>query len=441
MIKGFAMEEKTVLIIDTDIETIQMIESTLESEGYNVFIASNKEASIATAKKVAPSLIYVNIAIGGLSGLEVSKAVHEIESLKNIPIIVITPHGATIEPRYTLLYGIVDFLKKPFSPEELISKTIDVLEMNFLSAEPPETTFAKPVISPAEEEIDIQSVEAKPLKERPLATSLEEEFVIEPIEKDAERVKEGDFVLKEEVIQDVQKDIPEDITAEMKPEDRTVQETVAEKKEKTISEGPEEILPESSDTSSEQEEVYQYRESKTPPDKGKNLFLFVLVLVLIGALATGIIYYKDLILGLLSGAPVQVKPSQPLQQPVAKPEPARQPVGTPETSVKPEPVQQEVPKKAIEKSKPVKSPATDTKPADKSVHVQIGVFKSRENAESLTKKYKQLGYDAFTLESSIEKKGIMHRVLIGNFENKKEASQLADKIRTKEKINAVIFRD
>jgi len=435
------MEEKTVLVIDTDIETIQMIESTLESEGYNVFIASSREASIATAKKVSPSLIYVNIAIGSLSGLEVSKAIHEIESLKNIPLVIITPHGATIEPRYTLLYGIVDFLKKPFSPEELISKTIDVLEMNLLTAEPIEAKSAGPVISPAEEEIDIRSIEAEPAKERPLVTSFEEEFVIEPIEKDTERIKEKDFDLKEDFIQDVQKDVPEDITEEMKPENRPVQKTVEETKEKIISKEPEELLSESYDTSSEQEEISQFRKTKTAPDKGKKLFLFVLVLVFIGTLATGIIYYKDLILDMISGAPVQVKPSQPMQQPVAKPEPAQQPVGTTATAVKPEPVQQEVPKQANEKSKPVPSTATDEKHADKPLHVQIGVFKSRQNAESLTKKYKQLGYDAYNLESSIEKKGIMYRVLIGNFKNKKEASQLTDKIRTREKINAVIFRD
>jgi len=440
------MEEKTVLVIDTDIETIQMIESTLESEGYNVFIASSKEASIAAAKKVSPSLIYINIAIGTLSGLEVSKAIHEIESLKNIPIIIITPHGATIERRYTLVYGIVDFLKKPFSPEELISKTIDVLEINFLTAEPLEAPSAGPVISPAEEEIDIQSVEAgsvqaEPVKERPQVTSFEEEFVIEPIDKDAQRVKEKDFDLKEDVIKDVQKDIPEDITAEMKLGDRTVRETVKENKEKITIEGPEEILSEYSDTSSGQEEISQFRKNKIPPAKGKKLFLFVLVLVFIGTLATGVIYYKDLILGMLSGAPVQVKPSQPLQQPVAKPEPGQQPFGTTATAVKPEPVQQEVPKQADKKSNQVQSPATDATHPDKPLHVQIGVFKSRQNAESLAKKYKELGYDAFTLESPIEKKGIMYRVLIGNFKNKKEASQLANKIRTKENINAVIFRD
>lgn len=435
------MEEKTVLVIDTDIETIQMIESTLESEGYNVFIASSKETSIAAAKKVSPSLIYVSIAIGALSGLEVSKAIHEIESLKNIPIIIITPHGATIEPRYTLIYGIVDFLKKPFSPEELISKTIDVLEMNFLTAESLEATSAGPVVSPDEGEIDIRSIEAEPVKERPPATSFEEEFVIEPIEKNAERVKERDFDLKEDIIKDVQQDIPEDITAEMKPEERTIEKTVEEKKEKIISEKPEEIFSEPSETSSEQEDVSQFKKSQTSPEKGKKLFLFVLTLLFIGTFATGIIYYKDLILDMLSGAPVQVKPSQPLQQPVAKPELAQQPAGTTATAVKPEPVQQEVPKQAKEKTRPVESPAPVVKPADKLVHVQIGAFKNKQNAESLANKYKQLGYEAFTLESSIEKKGIMYRVLIGNFKNKKEASQLADKIRTKENINAVIFRD
>jgi len=272
-------------------------------------------------------------------------------------------------------------------------------------------------------------------------TSFEEEFVIEPIDKDAQRVKEKDFDLKEDVIKDVQKDIPEDITAEMKLGDRTVRETVKENKEKITIEGPEEILSEYSDTSSGQEEISQFRKNKIPPAKGKKLFLFVLVLVFIGTLATGVIYYKDLILGMLSGAPVQVKPSQPLQQPVAKPEPGQQPVGTTATAVKPEPVQQEVPKQADKKSNQVQSPATDATHPDKPLHVQIGVFKSRQNAESLAKKYKELGYDAFTLESPIEKKGIMYRVLIGNFKNKKEASQLANKIRTKENINAVIFRD
>ena len=440
------MEEKTVLIIDTDIETIQIIESTLESEGYNVFIASNKEASIATAKKVSPSLIYINIAIGALSGLEVSKAIHEIDSLKDIPIIIITPHGATIEPRYTLIYGIVDFLKKPFSPEELISKTIDILEMNFLTEEPIEAASAEPVVVPAEEEFDIptaeaESVHVEPVKESPMETSFEEEFVIEPIPKNTEKVEERDFDLEEDVVQDLQKDIPEDITAEMNPEDLPVQKTPEEPNEKIISDEPEEILSESSDTFSEEEEISEFRNSKTPPEKGKKLFLFVLVLVLIGTVATGIIYYKDSILDMISGAPVQVKPSQPLQQPVAKPEPAQQPVETTATVVKPETLQQEVGKKAIEKSKQVQPPATGATPPDKPLHVQIGVFISKQNAESLANKYKQLGYDAFILESSIEKKGIMYRVLIGNFKNKKEASQLAAKIRNSEKIDAVIFRD
>ena len=123
------MTEKTILVIDTDAETSQKVESILESEGYTVHNSAGRNDSISAAVKIKPSLIFINIAMRDTSGLEIAKGIHETESLKDVPIIIITPHGGTIEPRYTAMYGIVDFIKKAFSPEELISKTIDVVEM------------------------------------------------------------------------------------------------------------------------------------------------------------------------------------------------------------------------------------------------------------------------------------------------------------------------
>lgn len=123
------MTEKTILVIDTDAETSQRVKSILESEGYTVHNSAGRNDSISAAVKIKPSLIFINIAMRDTSGLEIAKGIHETESLKDVPIIIITPHGGTIEPRYTAMYGIVDFIKKAFSPEELISKTIDVVEM------------------------------------------------------------------------------------------------------------------------------------------------------------------------------------------------------------------------------------------------------------------------------------------------------------------------
>ena len=73
--------------------------------------------------------------------------------------------------------------------------------------------------------------------------------------------------------------------------------------------------------------------------------------------------------------------------------------------------------------------------------MQIGVFKNRENAVALAKQYKKLGHDAFTFTSSFGDKGIMYRVLIGNFRSKKEALKAAREISSKEKINTIIFSE
>lgn len=106
------MNEKNIIIIDTDNETTLKIKSVLESEGYIIHSTSGKSESLSLAKELIPSLIFINIAMRDVSGLEIAKAIHDTNTLSKIPIIIITPHGGTVEPRYTEMYGIVDFLKK-----------------------------------------------------------------------------------------------------------------------------------------------------------------------------------------------------------------------------------------------------------------------------------------------------------------------------------------
>src|SRR4030042_5083632 len=79
------MAGRTILIIDTDTETIQKIMSTLESEGYLVFSASSKEVSITMANKVKPSLIFINVGLSGASGLEICTTIHDAETLGSVP--------------------------------------------------------------------------------------------------------------------------------------------------------------------------------------------------------------------------------------------------------------------------------------------------------------------------------------------------------------------
>jgi len=147
--------------------------------------------------------------------------------------------------------------------------------------------------------------------------------------------------------------------------------------------------------------------------------------------------------------PVPVKQSGPLPDPVQQPteqiESVKQP-GTffkhAETFVKlPELSQKQVGQKPIEKRELLKSTIPGNHYASNPVHVQIGVFKERSNAEDFKEKYKKKGYDTFTLECPTKEPGAIYRVLIGNFRNKKEAARLAYEIRSNEKIDAIIYHE
>lgn len=421
------MNAKTIIVIDTDKETLKKVMSTLESEGYLVFAASSKDVSITTANKVKPSLIFINIGMIGISGLEICKAIHGTETLENVPIVIITPHGGTIDPRYTSLYGIVDSLKKPFTSEELISKTKNALAMK--SIEQPIQERA--TVQPVEEEIDAQLFE-----EGGIAEDAEKEFEVQPVEEISLPVEEeidahlfeeqieigkGEYETAIEETSNIQKEETKEIV--LKESDvRQMGENIEEgKKEQIAIEEPEES------DSQMHANPYKLGKSKIRGSKRNRLFVPFVVLVLMLIVVGGIVLYRGMRQETEIQTSIIVTPAlPPVQQQAAEVEPSRE---------------QQKSQQAVDESKPKPPPVAETKPESKPIYsVQIGVFKNKANALAFVKKYKERGYNTFTYKSITRDKGILYKVLIGNFDNKKEATKLANNIRSKEKINAIIFR-
>src|SRR4030042_1284877 len=472
------MTTKTILIVDTDTDTIQKIMSTLESEDYLVFTASDRDVSIQMAKKVNPSLIFINIGMSGASGLEICKTIHDTETLKNVPIVIITPHGGAIDSRYTALYGIVDFLKKPFTSEELVSKTNNMLAIEFVEAEPTEETAAQPIeevtTQPVEEEIDVklfeeEGIRAKPTEEEMEVRSVEDEteaqlveeewMVEEPVKEkmEAKPIKEEtevkpaedelDALLMEEEIEsgkgkepgipekipDVQKGVPEEIVSDKSELGQMRGEIKEETTGQIPSEEPEETLSGSTVVSEEAGKTNISKKRIRDRGRRRSLLIPIVVLVLITIAAGGYFIYT----GLWQEAKVQIpflaKSVKTVQQQPPKVEPFKE---------------HQISPKAVEESKPAPIPAPaqekkpEVKPEVKPIYsVQIGVFKNEANAAAIVRKYKEKGYDAFTCKSTAKDKGILYRVLIGNFANKKEDAKLANSVREKENINVIIFHE
>jgi len=462
------MTEKSILVVDTDAETVEKIKAALEPEGFSVFSALGINESVASAKKIIPSLIFVNIAMKDTSGLEISKAVHEIEALQAIPIVIMTPHGGSIEPRYTTTYGIVDFLKKPFSPEELISKTIDILEMNQVAELPVEE--AMPLQSAGEQSgphsfKEALSGEEQKIKDMPL-----EETMLAPTTDELSGSHESEQTLNEaEPVSLHEQGVPDESFAkELQSEHmgESDKDKNVEQSEKSADEEESVLL---SDLSSHEDDMKNILGKKDGTGWRKDLLAPIIGVLLI-AIGAGFFLYKGLVQNTKTGEPIAQKapptiPDQPQQNvPVAPQQNIQPSAGSDKTQL---PQSQAAPVKTAPlpsaettKSEPVPAKKADIQPKTASEHidkpksakpqkpateikafyaVQIGVFKSKKNADALMNKYKKLDHHAFSLKSMGKNKQTFYRVLVGRFGSMKEAAALVKDIQSKENIHAVIY--
>ena len=435
------MTEKTILVIDTDNETSRNIKTILESEGYVVYNSSGRTESLSTAMKIKPSLIFINIAMRDTSGLEIAKGIHESEPLRDVPIIIITPHGGTVEPRYTVMYGIVDYIKKSFSPEELISKTIDVTEMNSSDWPALEQTVAhtheqEPSSGLSAEEPAIRELQAT----QTVSPQLDEEepFSEVPAEITMDIVPESGQ--DNSGVGPAGKNVTEDIE---KPEPLVSEDAAVEKE-------PEIHSAEADIPSPEEDVADTSRQDSRKPKLTTFVLAIVLVIVAVGG---GAYLYPG-----LSGKPEPARPlvsapPPPSQQEVPKTEqpPAQQASVQPPEKSKPAPVVQTEKEdttpagagKVQKKEEKNKSMTVKSPPAKEEISsfysVQVGVFKNKANALALVRHFAKLNYHAFSYETAGKNKGLLYRVLIGRFDKKKEAEAMANNIRSKENTKALVF--
>ena len=71
--------------------------------------------------------------------------------------------------------------------------------------------------------------------------------------------------------------------------------------------------------------------------------------------------------------------------------------------------------------------------------VQLGAFKDEERAQTLTKKFQEKGYDAFTRPGVMKDKSRIYRVLVSKHEDRKAAKKLAGEIQSREQIETTLY--
>jgi DNA-binding response OmpR family regulator len=117
----------SVLVVDDDPDIRSVIAFKLERAGYTVYEEADGEAGLAAATEERPDLVLLDWMMPRLSGVEVCRAIRDDASLDRTPVIMLTAKAQEPDVQRALAAGADDYIVKPFSPRELISRVELVL--------------------------------------------------------------------------------------------------------------------------------------------------------------------------------------------------------------------------------------------------------------------------------------------------------------------------
>ena len=120
------MKGKTVLIVDDEKNILLTMSQSLEALQLETDTATNGEEALAKLEEKDFVLILLDIRMPGMDGMEVLRKVREIRP--DIGVIMITAYGTIELAVEAIKLGAVDFIQKPFSPEEIRELVLRVLD-------------------------------------------------------------------------------------------------------------------------------------------------------------------------------------------------------------------------------------------------------------------------------------------------------------------------
>ena len=144
---------RKVLVVDDDPVVGKSFERVLTGKGYAVITAENGEEALRKLSEEKYDLVYTDIRMPGMSGLEVAE---EVKARKPwTPVVIITGYGTEAAESRAKAAGVSGFIHKPLSPEMIEDSVRDTLAATAEAAE-----AAEAVVLPAAAEAPAAAISA-----------------------------------------------------------------------------------------------------------------------------------------------------------------------------------------------------------------------------------------------------------------------------------------
>ena len=115
---------RLILVVDDEARMVRFIQLNLEHDGFQVISAYNGREALEQVRSQLPNLILLDVMMPDLDGFEVLKRIREQST---VPVIMLTAKGEEDDRVRGLELGADDYITKPFSPRELVSRVRAVL--------------------------------------------------------------------------------------------------------------------------------------------------------------------------------------------------------------------------------------------------------------------------------------------------------------------------
>ena len=121
---------KKILIVDDEPNIVILMEQILEEledEGVSILTAKNGQEALEKIQKEQPNLVFLDVMMPYISGLEVCETIKKDDYLSNIYIILLTARGQSFDEANGFKAGADLYITKPFRPKDVLLKSKEIL--------------------------------------------------------------------------------------------------------------------------------------------------------------------------------------------------------------------------------------------------------------------------------------------------------------------------
>jgi CheY-like chemotaxis protein len=116
------VNRKKVLLVDDSPTALMMEQMVLSGEPYAICFARNGREAIESAAAENPDVILMDVVMPEMNGYEACRRIRQQESMKKVPIIMVTTRGEEQSMDAGFRSGCSDYITKPINRTELLTK-------------------------------------------------------------------------------------------------------------------------------------------------------------------------------------------------------------------------------------------------------------------------------------------------------------------------------